>query len=136
MQIRDTIVAISTPPGRSGIGVVRLSGANSRAIATKILRLPHGHEWKPWTAALAAVVDDDGNVVDQVVATFYAAPRSYTAEDLVEVSCHGSPIVLRFCLERACSAGARLAEPGEFTLPAFLNGRIDLAQGEAGRGLI
>lgn len=105
-------------------------------IAEKILRFRPGHEWKPWTAALADLVDDNGNAVDEVVATFYAAPRSYTAEDLVEISCHGSPVVLRFAIERACSAGARLAEPGEFTLRAFLNGRIDLPQAEAVRDLI
>ena len=69
MQIRDTIVAISTPPGRSGIGMIRLSGADAREIASRILRFPAGHEWKPWTAALAELVDDRGNVVDQVVAT-------------------------------------------------------------------
>jgi len=76
------------------------------------------------------------HVVDQVVATFFAAPRSYTAEDLVEISCHGSPIVLRFAIERAVQAGARPAEPGEFTLRAFFNGRIDLPQAEAVRDLI
>lgn len=85
---------------------------------------------------MAELVDDSGNVVDQVVVSFYAAPKSYTAEDLVEISCHGSPIVLRFCVERACAAGARLAEPGEFTLRAYLNGRIDLPQAEAVRDLI
>jgi tRNA modification GTPase len=136
MQIRDTIVAISTPPGRSGIGMVRLSGADAREIASRILRFHAGHEWKPWTASLADLVDDQCNMVDQVVATFFAAPRSYTAEDLVEISCHGSPIVLRFCIERAAKAGARLAEPGELTLRAFLNGRIDLLQAEAVRDLI
>ena len=71
-----------------------------------------------------------------MVVTFFAAPRSYTAEDVVEISCHGSPVVLRFALERACAAGARLAEPGEFTLRAYLNGRIDLPQAEAVRDLI
>ena len=136
MQTRDTIVAISTPPGRAGIGVVRLSGAESRRIASKILRLPRTHEWKSWAASLAEFIDDQGHVVDQVVATFFATPRSYTAEDLVEISCHGSPIVLRFCLDQAAKAGARLAEPGEFTLRAFLNGRIDLPQAEAVRDLI
>jgi tRNA modification GTPase len=75
-------------------------------------------------------------VIDEVVATFFAAPRSYTAEDLVEISCHGSPVVLRFAVERACAAGARLAEPGEFSLRAYLNGRIDLPQAEAVRDLI
>ena len=136
MQPSDTIVAISTPPGRSGIGVVRLTGSESRVVASKILRFYGHHEWKPWTAALADLVDDQGNVIDQVVATFYAAPRSYTAEDLIEISCHGSPVVLRFCVERAAKASARLAEPGEFTLRAFLNGRIDLPQAEAVRDLI
>ncbi len=82
------------------------------------------------------MIDDGGHVIDQVVATFYAAPRSYSGEDLVEISCHGSPVVLRFCVERACSFGARLAEPGEFTLRAFINGRIDLPQAEAVRDLI
>jgi tRNA modification GTPase len=115
---------------------VRLSGDQSRPIAETILRFRAQHSWKPWTAALAELVDDNANVIDEVVATFFAAPRSYTAEDLVEISCHGSPVVLRFCLERACAAGARLAEPGEFTLRAFLNGRIDLAQAEAVRDLI
>jgi tRNA modification GTPase len=136
VQLRDTIVAISTPLGRSGIGVVRLSGADARAIASKILRFDGMQDWKPWTAALAELVDDDGRPIDQVIATFFAAPRSYTAEDLIEISCHGSPVVLRFCVERCVKSGARLAEPGEFTLRAFLNGRIDLPQAEAVRDLI
>ena len=116
--------------------MVRLSGSDSCTIAESILRFPAEHTWKPWTAALAELIDAQGRTVDQVVATFYASPRSYTSEDLVEISCHGSPVVLRFCLERACSVGARLAEPGEFTLRAFLNGRIDLPQAEAVRDLI
>jgi tRNA modification GTPase len=136
LQVRDTIVAISTPPGRSGLGIVRLSGDQSRRIAETILRFREGHTFRPWTAALAELIDDSGQAIDEVVATFFAAPRSYTAEDLVEISCHGSPVVLRFCLERACAAGARLAEPGEFTLRAFVNGRIDLPQAEAVRDLI
>src|SRR5262249_7111069 len=93
-------------------------------------------EWRPWQAHLAELLDRDGHMVDQVVATFFQAPRSYTAEDLVEISCHGSPIVLRHAIERALDTGARLAEPGEFTLRAFLNGRIDLPQAEAVRDLI
>jgi tRNA modification GTPase len=136
MHIRDTIVAISTPPGHSGIGVVRLSGANARDIVSKILQFRPDHEWRPWTAALGNLLDDQRRVVDQVVATFFAAPRSYTAEDLIEISSHGSPVVLRFAMERAVQAGARPAEPGEFTLRAFLNGRIDLPQAEAVRDLI
>ncbi len=85
---------------------------------------------------LADLPDAEGHAVDQVVVTYFAAPRSYTAEDVVEISCHGSPVVLRYALERACEAGARLAEPGEFTLRAYLNGRIDLPQAEAIRDLI
>jgi len=129
-------VAISTPPGLSGVGVVRISGAAARGIAQRILRLRQGHEWRAWTAALAELIDDSGAVVDQIVATYFAAPRSYTGEDMVEITCHGSPVVLRFCVERACVAGARPAEPGEFTLRAYLNGRIDLPQAEAVRDLI
>jgi tRNA modification GTPase len=134
--LRDTIVAISTPLARAGIGVVRLSGERAREIAATILRFPGERPWQTWTAALAELVDERGAAVDQVVVAFFAAPRSYTAEDVVEISCHGSPVVLRFCLQRAIAAGARLAEPGEFTLRAFLNGRIDLPQAEAVRDLI
>ncbi|MGA2600897.1 MAG: tRNA uridine-5-carboxymethylaminomethyl(34) synthesis GTPase MnmE [Bryobacteraceae bacterium] len=134
MQLHDTIVAISTPPGRSGIGVVRLSGPAAKSIAGRILR--YRNELASWTAAMADLVDRDGNAVDHVVVTFFQSPRSYTSEDVVEISCHGAPVVLRFCVERACDNGARLAEPGEFTLRAYLNGRIDLPQAEAVRDLI
>jgi len=116
--------------------MVRLSGANATEIADKILRFHRGHEWLAWSAGLAELTDERGSAMDQVVVTYFAAPRSYTAENLVEISCHGSPVVLRFCVERACGNGARLAEPGEFTLRAFLNGRIDLPQAEAVRDLI
>jgi len=136
VNLSDTIVAVSTPPGRGGIGIVRLSGQDSRRIASQILRFPKPPEWKPWTAALAELVGPDCHTVDQVVVTYFGRPRSYTAEDVVEISCHGAPVVLRYAVERACDAGARLAEPGEFTLRAFLNGRIDLPQAEAVRDLI
>jgi len=115
---------------------VRLSGAAARAIAERILRFSSSTNWRPWSAQLAELIDADGHAVDQVVATFFARPRSYTAEDVVEISCHGSPVVLLHCLQRALSAGARLAEPGEFTLRAYLNGRIDLPQAEAVHDLI
>ena len=133
MQLRDTIAAVSTPPGRSGIGVVRLSGPEARVVAEHLV---HIEAWVPRYATIADLVDEAGNTIDRVVVTFFAAPHSYTAEDVVEISCHGSPIVLRFCLRRACAVGARLAEPGEFTLRAFLNGRLDLPQAEAIRDLI
>ena len=133
MVLQDTIVAISTPPGRGGLGVVRISGYDAARIAARILR---GATLQPWRAGMAELLDAEGHVVDQVVVTFFQAPRSYTAEDLIEISCHGSPVVLRHAVERALAAGARLAEPGEFTLRAFLRGRIDLPQAEAVRDLI
>jgi len=134
MNTRDTIVAISTPVGRGGIGVVRLSGSDSRKIAGGLVR--HPPNWKPWTSELATLLDDAGAQVDQVVITFFEEPRSYTAENVVEIACHGSPVVLQLCLQRAVALGARLAEPGEFTLRAYINGRIDLPQAEAVRELI
>jgi tRNA modification GTPase len=93
-------------------------------------------EWTPWAASLSTLTDSDGRAIDHVVVTYFASPKSYTAEDVVEIACHGSPVVLRHALDRACRAGARLAEPGEFTLRAFLNGRIDLPRAEAIRDLI
>jgi tRNA modification GTPase len=141
MTLHDTIVAISTPPGRGGIGIIRLSGPAACFIAEHMLRFsgePTGtpREWQPWTATLADLPDLEDHTIDQVVVTYFAAPRSYTAEDVVEIACHGSPVVLRFALDRACKIGARLAEPGEFTMRAFLNGRIDLPRAEAVRDLI
>ena len=136
LRLGDTIAAVSTPPGRGGIGIVRLSGAQSRAIAEAILSFPAKPSWQPWTAQLAHLLDDSGAVVDQAVVTFFEAPKSYTAEDVVEIACHGAPVILRHCVDRACRAGARLAEPGEYTWRAFLNGRIDLPSAEAVRDLI
>jgi tRNA modification GTPase len=136
MNIRDTIVAVSTPPGRGGLGVIRLSGDEARSIAGRLLRFPDPVNWAPRVATVAELLDDEQRTVDQVIVTWFAKPRSYTAEDIVEISCHGSPVVLRHCVERACRRGARLAEPGEFTLRAFVNGRIDLPQAEAVHDLI
>jgi len=140
VNLHDTIAAVSTPPGRGGIGIVRISGRDARPIATAMLRFPlamgRAPAWKPWSAILAELPDGAGHAVDQVVVTYFAAPHSYTAEDVIEISCHGAPVVLRFALERACAWGARLAEPGEFTLRAYLNGRIDLPRAEAVRDLI
>src|SRR5208283_4036564 len=92
--------------------------------------------WRPWHVRMAELLDRQSHPIDQVVVAFFEAPRSYTAEDVVEISCHGSPVVLRHAVERALEAGARLADPGEFTLRAFLNGRIDLPRAEAIRDLI
>jgi tRNA modification GTPase len=137
-KLYDTIVAIATPPGRGGLGVIRLSGPQSRTIAESILHFPYPRPSgsPPRYAQLAALLDRGGHAIDRVIVTFFESPRSYTAEDVVEISCHGSPVVLRHAVERALEAGARLAEPGEFTLRAFLNGRIDLPQAEAVRDLI
>ncbi len=136
MQVGDTITAVATPPGRGGIGILRISGPDAVAVAGRILRFSPNIALKSWTSVLAHLLDAGGEVVDQVVVTYYAAPRSYTAEDVVEIACHGSPVVLRHALQQACKAGARLAEPGEFTLRGYLNGRVDLPQAEAIRDLI
>jgi tRNA modification GTPase len=137
VAVADTIAAISTPPGRGGIGIVRLSGPEAVSIAAQLvsLRQPLEHG----RARLADVLDAaDGQAerIDEALVTFFGAPNSYTAEDLVEIAAHGSPVVLELLLRRALTLGARLAEPGEFTQRAFLSGRIDLTQAEAVRDLI
>ena len=130
----DTITAISTPPGRGGIGIVRLSGPEAASIAAQLVELHQPLE--PGRARLASVLDQDSVQIDEAVVTFFAAPHSYTTEDVVEIAAHGSPVVLDFLLRRAIALGARLAEPGEFTQRAFLSGRLDLTQAEAVRDLI
>ncbi len=135
--VTDTIAAISTPPGRGGIGIVRLSGSEATSIAAQLvlLRQPLEHA----RARLADVLDSpEGGAerIDEAVVTWFAAPNSYTAEDLVEIAAHGSPVVLELLLRRALDLGARLAEPGEFTERAFLAGKLDLTQAEAVRDLI
>jgi tRNA modification GTPase len=172
MNLDDTIVAIATPAGRGGIGVVRLAGPEARAIAMPMLRLKHALD--PGRAVFGELVEPCGSDIlvrqaavsqpsehsrslsasartgvssphehtpheqriDEVVVTYFAKPHSYTADDIVEISAHGSPVVLRHIVELSLAAGARLAEPGEFTMRAFLNGRIDLTQAEAVRDLI
>ncbi|HKR84589.1 MAG TPA: hypothetical protein VJS37_10455, partial [Terriglobales bacterium] len=164
MHLDDTIVAIATPPGRGGMGVVRLAGSEARAIALPMLRLKHplepgrgifGELVEPTRrepparppaelsmAAESALPHEVGEPssldsrIDEVVVTYFARPHSYTTDDIVEISAHGSPVVLGHIVELALAAGARLAEPGEFTMRAFLNGRIDLTQAEAVRDLI
>jgi tRNA modification GTPase len=135
----DTIAAISTPPGRGGIGIVRLSGPDAASIAAQLVRLHQPLEHM--RARMADVLDAphtgaDADRIDEALVTFFGAPHSYTAEDLVEIAAHGSPVVLELLLNRALSLGARLAEPGEFTKRAFLAGRLDLTQAEAVRDLI
>lgn len=137
MNLDDTIVAIATPAGRSGIGVVRLAGPESKAIAGRMLRLGGDRELQAGRAHFGELLEiESGERIDEVVVTYFAAPHSYTTDDIVEISCHGSPVVLRRVVEMAMALGARLAEPGEFTQRAFLNGRLDLIQAEAVRDLI
>ncbi len=137
MHLDDTIVAIATPPGRGGIGVVRLSGPDATSIAKPMLKLAHAETLQPNRAHFGELIDSaTGARIDEVVVTFFPKPHSYTTDDVVEISCHGSPVVLGHVVEMALAVGARLAEPGEFTMRAFLNGRIDLTQAEAVRDLI
>ena len=142
MNLDDTIVAIATPPGRGGIGVVRIAGPAARSIAEPMLRLTHPLE--PGRALFGELIEPCGAGIlaresariDEVVVTYFQKPHSYTTDDIVEISAHGSPVVLRHIVELCLSRGSRLAEPGEFTMRAFLNGRIDLTQAEAVRDLI
>jgi len=137
VYLDDTIVAIATPSGRGGIGVVRLSGADARKIARPMLRLAHRPDLEAGRAHFGELIEPaTGERLDEVVISFFAKPHSYTTDDVVEISCHGSPVVLRHVVQMALAGGARLAEPGEFTMRAFLNGRIDLTQAEAVRDLI
>ncbi len=137
MHLDDTIVAISTPPGRGGIGVVRLSGDDALRIASAMLSFKASGKLEAGRAHFCELVDAESHErIDEVVATYFAKPHSYTTDDVVEISCHGSPVVLRHVVEMAVAAGARVAQPGEFTMRAFLNGRIDLTQAEAVRDLI
>ena len=133
-DVIDTIVAISTPPGRGGIGIVRLSGPHARTIAEPLLLLRH--PLAPTRARFGKVVDSTGQTLDEAVVTWFPAPHSYTSEDVIEIAAHGSPVLLDHLLRQCLAAGARLAEPGEFTQRAFLSGRLDLTQAEAVHDLI
>ena len=130
----DTIAAIATPVGTGGIGVVRISGPESLWIARRLTR--RNRDPKPRYAHLARIYDGNNDLIDQALLLFMPGPRSYTGEDVAELSCHGGPVALRRVLDSALAAGARPAGPGEFTLRAFLNGRLDLAQAEAVADLV
>lgn len=137
--IDDTIVALATAPGRAGLGIVRLSGPEALRIASTLLgrRTP----LQPRRATFARVVspgspDDQGEVIDQVVATYFPSPQSYTGQDVIELGLHGNPVILTRVIDAATRHGARLAEPGEFTLRAYLLGKVDLVQAEAVHDLV
>jgi len=131
----DTVVAISTPPGRGGIGIVRLSGARAVEISSALVA-PGSKPLEARRVGLRTLADAEGETVEQALLTLFTKPSSYTGEDIVEISCHGSPVLLGFVVQRALAAGARMAEPGELTLRAVRNGRLDLTQAEAVRDLI
>ncbi len=132
---QDTIVAIATPPGRGGIGIVRLSGTTALPLLLPILTLDSPPS--PREARFTRIKDPStGHLIDEAVVTFFPAPHSYTGEDVLEIASHGAPVVLDFLVQSALEAGARLARPGEFTQRAFLNQRLDLTQAEAVRDLI
>src|SRR6188472_2919664 len=137
MTALDTVAAISTPPGEGAIALVRISGANAIQIADKIFR---GKEQPSKFAShvqyLGEIFSWENRLIDQVVLSVHRAPASYTGEDLVEISCHGGTLVPAKVLEACLRAGARAAEPGEFTQRAFLNGKMDLTQAEAVMDLI
>ncbi len=135
-HLEDTIAAIATPAGNGGIAIVRVSGENALEIAHRVFRGRRNlKQVEPWTAILGQIVDG-ANEIDEVIAIVFRAPHSYTAEDMVEICCHGGRYVTQRILELMLREGARLAQPGEFTLRAFLNGRIDLSQAEAIADLI
>ena len=131
----DTIVALATPPGRSALALVRLSGPAARDV---LRRLCPGApaEWEPRRATLSTLADAAGDTIDRGIVTFFPGPASYTGEDAAEISVHGSPVVVERLLAAAARAGARAARPGEFTERAFLSGKIDLPRAEAVADLI
>jgi tRNA modification GTPase len=132
----NTIVALSTPLGRSGIGVIRLSGDDSLKIVRQLIR-DEKFNPEPRFAHLKRIYDlETADVLDEVLITFFKAPHSFTGEDVIEISCHGSPIILRQIIDFCLKLDARMAEAGEFSLRALANGRMDLSQAEAIRDLI
>lgn len=136
VQATDTIVALSTPPGRSGIGVIRLSGYNALALTRSLLR-DESFTPAPGRVTLRKIYDaDSGELIDSAVVTYFKAPHSFTGEDVLELSCHGSPTLLLHVVDILLRYGARPADAGEFTLRALSNGRFNLSQAEAIRDLI
>lgn len=127
----ETIAAISTAPGIGGIGIIRISGDNALKVLQKVFKAKNKGEIKPYTIRFGYIIDENKEKLDQVLVSYFKAPKSYTGEDVVEINCHGGNISTREILEIVLKNGAKLAEPGEFTKRAFLNGKLDLTQAEA-----
>ena len=123
----DTIVALATPPGVGAIGVIRLSGNNAFKIVNDLFPSKNLNNQEPNTIHVGYFIEN-GKVLDEVVLSLFRSPRSYTGEDVIEISCHGSPYVQQEIINACIVKGARLAKPGEFTQRAFLNGKLDLTQ--------
>lgn len=132
----DTIAAIATPPGEGGIAIVRISGARAGEFLRAAFRPARRGEMKHGQMRYGTLTDPTGAPIDEVMAVFFRAPRSYTREDVAEIHLHGGTMCARAAMERLLSLGARAAEPGEFTYRAFMNGRVDLSEAEAVMGLI
>ena len=132
----DTIIALATPLGRSGIGIIRLSGEKSLAITRQIIR-DESFDPKPRFSILKKIYDiENGEIIDETIITYFRSPQSFTGEDVIEISCHGSPVLLRQVMDICLKLDARMAQPGEFSLRALANGRMNLSQAEAIRDLI
>lgn len=135
-NLQDTIVALATPPGVGAIGVIRLSGKEAIKIADEVFYGKQLSQQASHTIHFGTIKDDDGKIIDEVLASLFVEPRSYTKENVVEFSCHGSNYIIQNIIRLCIQKGARMAQPGEFTLRAFLNGQMDLSQAEAVADLI
>ncbi|MEN0002673.1 MAG: tRNA uridine-5-carboxymethylaminomethyl(34) synthesis GTPase MnmE [Bacteroidota bacterium] len=135
-DLSDTIVALATPPGAGAIGVIRVSGKNAITLVDAVFRGKKLSEQASHTIHFGTIRDENDTIIDEVLCALFVAPRSYTGENIVEISCHGSQYIIQRLIEVVVNQGARLAQPGEFTMRAFLNGKMDLSQAEAVADLI
>ena len=127
----NTIAAISTPAGNGGVGIIRISGNDSLKIIDRIFKPVKKGEIRPFSFKLGHIYDEEGKIIDQVLVSYFKAPKSYTGEDVCEINCHGGNVAMKKILETVLKNGAVMAEGGEFTKRAFLNGKLDLTQAEA-----
>ena len=130
-SLDETIVALATPPGEGALAIIRLSGSQSLLIVNQLFRTKNLLQEDTHTLHYGTLYKPSGHLLDEVVVSLFKAPRSYTGEDIVEISCHGSAFIIQQILETCIDSGARMANPGEFTMRAFLHGKMDLSQAEA-----